>query len=80
MRRRLTTLKAKSGASQNGSPRSLIDEAAYREHGHVVNTGGGHDTSVFSGWSWATRPRDSAIHIRRHFARGIGPSAPSGPT
>ena len=54
----------------------MIDEAVYREHGEAVNSGV-HDTSVFSGWSWATRPRDQAINIRRHRASA---TAPSGPT
>lgn len=76
MRRKLTTLRAKQGATQNGASRQQIDEALYREHGAAVNTGR-HDDSEYSGWSWATRPRDQAISIRKHFASS---TAPSGPT
>lgn len=79
MRRKLTTLRAKQGATQNGASRQQIDEALYREHGAAVNTGR-RDDSEYSGWSWATRPRDQAISIRKHFPRGTGASAPSGPT
>lgn len=71
MTRRRTTFRAK-----NRAPRALIDETQYREHGAAVNSGV-HDTSVFSGWSWATRPRDQAIFIRKHHASS---TAPSGPT
>jgi len=77
MRKRLKNLKNKSGDSQNGSPRALIDLAAYREHGAAVNAGVHYD-SQYAGWSWASRPQDSAITIRHH-AQGQG-TAPSGPT
>ena len=76
MRRKLKNLKNKGGHSENGAPRQMIDEAAYREHGHIVN-GGKHDDSEYSGFSWASRPRDQAIAIRKHFSTG---TAPSGPT
>ncbi len=76
MRRRLKNLKNKGGHSENGAPRSLIDEALYREHGSAINTGR-HDTSENSGWSWATRPRDQAISIRKHFASATSPSGPT---
>jgi len=76
MRRKLKNLKNKSGHSENGAPRQMIDEMVYREHGAAVNTGR-HDDSEYSGWSWATRPRDQAITIRKHFASA---TAPSGPT
>jgi|GEM_PF-2370402 len=80
MRRRLTTLRAKQGASQNGAPRAVIDEAVYREHGAHVYAGSHYD-SQYAGWSWATRPRDQPIFLRRHFVTSVtGPSAPSGPT
>ena len=75
MRRKLTTLKAKSGASQNGAPRQLIDEAVYREHFNKVSHGQPYD-SAYSGWSHASRPRDEAISLRRSKAGG-GLSVPS---
>lgn len=61
MRRKLKNLKHKSGHSENGAPRQLIDEATYRERRRV---GEGHYDSEYSGWSWATRPRDQAISLR----------------
>lgn len=76
MRRKLKNLRNKSGESQNGCPRQMIDEMVYREHGARVNGGAPYD-SEYSGWSHASRPRDQAITIRRHFA---GQTAPSGPT
>lgn len=77
MRRKLKNLKNKQGYSENGAPRSKIDEAQYREHGAAVAMNQ-RDTSVHSGWGWATRPRDSAISIRKHHITGI--SGASGPT
>lgn len=79
MRKRLKNLKNKSGHSDS-SPRQMIDEMVYREHGaHVLSGGGpkGYD-SAYSGWSHASRPRDYAISIRKHFV--TAPTAPSGPT
>jgi hypothetical protein len=76
MRRKLKNLKNKQGHSENGAPRQMIDEMVYREHGAAVNTGR-RDDSEYSGWSHATRPRDQAITIRKHFASA---TAPSGPT
>lgn len=76
MRKKLKNLKNKQGYSENGAPRSLIDEAQYREHGSAVNSGR-HDTAVFSGWSHATRPRDQAIFVRKHFASSTVPSGPT---
>lgn len=69
MRRKLKNLKHKSGHSENGAPRQLIDEATYRER-----RSGSRFDSEYAGWSWATRPRDQAISLRR------GPTGPSGPT
>lgn len=65
MRRKLKTLKAKSGHSQNGAPRQLIDEATYRERAaaQVANAQDRYD-SEYSGWSHASRPRDQAISLR----------------
>lgn len=71
MRRKLTTLRAKQGHSQNGAPRQLIDEATLRERHHAAP----HFDSEYGGWSWATRPRDQAINLR-----SMGPTGPSGPT
>jgi hypothetical protein len=76
MRKRLRNLKNKSGHSDNGSPRQMLDEATYREHRRAVagNTPP-HFDSQYSGWSFASRPRDSAISLRTQ----VGPSGPSGP-
>ena len=74
MRRKMTTLKCKSGGVQNGNgaghPRALLDEAQYRErrNAFVVQ----HDDGLgntnwdprFSGWTNASRPRDYAVFIR----------------
>lgn len=70
MRKRLKNLKNKSGHSENGAPRQLLDEAVYRER----HSGRRYD-SEYSGWSHASRPRDQAITIRRPFS----PSNPSNP-
>lgn len=66
MRRHLKTLKAKQGHSQNGAPRTLLELAVYYEKRHLK-----HDTVAekfdpsFSGWSNPSRPRDSAVSLRR---------------
>lgn len=60
MRRKLKNLKNKSGHSENGAPRQMIDEAVYRERRQFVPR---LDTQ-YSGWSNATRPRDQAITMR----------------
>jgi hypothetical protein len=74
MRRKLTTLKAKSGGVQNGNgaghPRALIDDSTYREHRSNFNSFAAHGQSrhwdsAYSGWSNASRPRDYAIFLRR---------------
>lgn len=77
MRRKLKNLKHKSGHSENGAPRQLIDEAVYRERRNnvnvVVNTGGAsspHYDTEYSGWSNASRPRDQAISLRFVTAQG----------
>ena len=67
MRKRLKNLKNKSGHSDNGSPRQLIDEAVYRNRSAAA-AGRRPRDSTYSGWSWATRPRDSAISISRPFS------------
>ena len=67
MRRKLTTLRAKQGHTQNGAPRQLIDECLYREFAHRnVNR---YD-SEYSGWSNASRPRDQAITPRPAYTQG----------
>jgi hypothetical protein len=71
MRKRLRNLKNKSGHSDNGSPRQMIDEAVYRER----RSGRPFD-SEYSGWSWASRPRDQAISLRSR----VGGRGPSGAT
>jgi hypothetical protein len=63
MRRKLTTLRAKGGASENGCSRQLMDEAVYREFANFVATGSVYDTE-YSGWSNASRPKDQAISLR----------------
>lgn len=63
MRRKLTTLKAKMGASQNGAPRQLLDEAVYREAAAKTAHTRGYD-SEYSGGSNPSRPRDQAISLR----------------
>lgn len=73
MRRKLTTLKYKSGASQNGAPRSLIDETVYREHASAA--AGMRFDPKYSGWSNPSRPRDYAIHLRG--GSGVGPTPPT---
>jgi len=74
MRRKLTTLKAKAGHSQNGCPAQMIAEARYREFRNNINvfTNAGSDPgdpsphfdSEYSGWSNASRPRDQAVSLR----------------
>jgi len=66
MRRNLTTLRAKQGHSQNGAPRSLIDDCLYRQINAIHHGGlkGMHCDSEYGGWNWATRPRDQAISLR----------------
>jgi hypothetical protein len=83
MRRKLKNLKHKSGHSENGSPRQLIDEAVYREHRNHVNAYLFSNPPAappqwdpqYSGWSNASRPRDHAIFLRS-FAPAAAP-APS---
>lgn len=71
MRRKLKNLKNKNGHSENGAPRQLIDEAAYRERQNnlnvLTNTSGTvspHWDPQYSGWSNAGRPRDQNIFLR----------------
>lgn len=68
MRRKMTTLKCKSGGVQNGNgaghPRALIDDAMYREHAHHHHGITLTWDSKYSGWSHASRPRDFAIFVR----------------
>jgi len=80
MRRKLTTLRSKSGGggpqngNGNGNPRALVDESIYREHQNAVNweasnTAGKATFSPlwdiqYSGWSNASRSRDHAIFSR----------------
>jgi len=72
MRRKLHNLKHKSGHSENGSPRALIDLATYREHRNHTNYVAAHGQSrhwdpQYSGWSNASRPKDSPIFLRSVF-------------
>ena len=64
MRRKLRNLKNKSGHSENGAPRSLLDEALYRERRANLSTTPNRKDSEYSGWSHATRPKDQAISLR----------------
>ncbi len=74
MRRKLKNLKNKSGHSENGAPRQMLDEAFYRER-RQRDFGGAPFDSEYSGWSHATRPRDQAISLRTP----TGPTGPTGP-
>ncbi len=65
MRRKLKNLKNKNGHSENGAPRQMLDEAVYREKAAIVVVADTRYDSRYSGWSNASRPRDSAISIRR---------------
>lgn len=71
MRRKSKNLRGKQGHNRDGNPSQMIDEAVYRERqsGRAFDSG-------FSGWSWATRPRDSAISLRTR----VGSRGPSGAT
>lgn len=71
MRRKLKNLKNKSGHSENGAPKQMIDEALYREKA-AANAGANATRfdSEYSGWSNASRPRDQAITIRRSVVQG----------
>jgi hypothetical protein len=75
MRRKLHNLKNKSGHSENGAPRQLIDETVYREFWNSLNAFNSSPRRFvapwdpqYSGWSNASRPRDFAI-----FLRPVGP-------
>lgn len=69
MRRKLKNLKNKSGHSDNGAPRALIDLAFYRErmnnnNVHFNDGTSPHFDSRYSGWSNGSRPRDSSITLQ----------------
>jgi hypothetical protein len=72
MRKRLTTLRSKSGGTGaqngngNGNPRSLVDEIVYREHQSFLNAtlGNQHWDPQYSGWSNASRSKDHPIFLR----------------
>lgn len=66
MRRKLKNLKNKSGHSENGAPRQMIDEMVHREHLAAVTAQAARSrySSQYSGWSNPSRPRDQAISIR----------------
>lgn len=71
MRRKLTTLKAKGGHSENGAPRALIELSVYREfHTAKPSPGAPLWDPNFSGWSNPSRPRDSAISLRNFNTNG----------
>lgn len=79
MRRRLKNFKNKNGHSENGAPRQMLDEAAYRERQNAVLGGTPpHFDSEYSGLSHASRPRDQAVSLRT--AGALGPSGPTGPS
>jgi hypothetical protein len=79
MRRKLKNLKNKSGDSQNGAPRQMLDEALYLER-QARAAGNAPYDSEYSGWSHASRPRDQAISLRRRGAGSTGSSGASGRT
>jgi len=66
MRRKLKNLKNKSGHSENGAPRQLIDEAVYRERAakRDADVIAKHYDPAYSGLTNAGRPRDMAISLR----------------
>ncbi len=65
MRRKLKNLKHKSGHSENGSPRQLIDETVYRESmNNAQQIQPPHWDPKYSGFSNASRPSDFAIFLR----------------
>jgi hypothetical protein len=75
MRRKLKNLKNKSGHSENGAPRQLLDEAVYRERAASASAGeppGVRYDSAYSGWSNPSRPRDQAISLRSPNTQGPG--------
>lgn len=75
MRRKLKNLKHKSGHSENGAPRQLIDEAVYREHiAAMTPLATTRFDSRYSGLSNPSRPRDQAISLR---SINVGPQGPS---
>lgn len=77
MRRKLKNLKNKSGHSENGAPRQMLDEAFYREKRQAnLNTNPPRFDSEYSGWSHASRPRDQAISMRGGFT-GVTASGPT---
>jgi len=64
MRKKLKNLKNKSGHTENGASRTLIDFCFYREHRNHVAVAGAVFDSEYAGWSWASRPQDQAITPR----------------
>ncbi len=66
MRRKLKNLKNKNGHSQNGAPRQMIDEMRLRERAAASNGDvlAHRYDPTYSGWSNASRPRDTAISLR----------------
>jgi hypothetical protein len=72
MRRKMTTLKCKSGGVQNGNgaghPRALLDDMVYREHWNANNSRHAGQPpfwpAQFSGLSNPSRPRDYAVFVR----------------
>lgn len=68
MRRKLTTLRAKQGHTQNGADRTLIDLALYYQFRAFPAGTHRYDTE-YSGWSTAARPRDQAISLRQPVGR-----------
>jgi hypothetical protein len=69
MRRKLKNLKHKSGHSENGAPRAIIDLQVYREYRNANITAlhagqSPHWGAQFSGLSHAARPKDFPIFVR----------------
>ena len=71
MQCKLKNLKNKSGHSDNGAPRALLDLAFYRDFQAATYEHNLYDTE-YSGWSNASRPRDQAMSLRMPNA-GPGP-------
>ena len=68
MRRKLTTLRAKQGHSQNGAPRTLNELAFYYEFLAFPRASQRFD-SEYSGYSNPSRPRDQAMSLRQPIPR-----------
>jgi hypothetical protein len=65
MRRKLKNLKNKSGHSENGAPRTLIDLAFYYSFRNYIRVSAGNKLrdSEYGGWNNPSRPNDMAVSL-----------------